>query len=97
MAPQIDRRNLLDITVKAGQTIKFDVNIIGEPPPTKIWTIDDTEVKASNRIMLNNEDYNTKLVIRQATRAESGKFVITATNSSGRDSANVIVNVQGNY
>ncbi|GIY64293.1 twitchin [Caerostris darwini] len=94
LAPQIDRKNLLDITIKAGQTIKFDVNIIGEPPPTKIWTINDVEIKPSDRIILNNEDYNTKLVIRRATRAESGKLIITATNSSGRDSANVIVNVQ---
>lgn len=95
MAPVIDRKNLNDITIKAGQMIKFDVNVIGEPPPTIIWTIDEKEVKASDRINLTNEDYNTKLVIRRATRAESGKFVITATNSSGRDAANVIVLVQG--
>lgn len=83
------------MTIKAGQTIKFDVNVIGEPPPTTVWTIDGKEVKATDRILLTNEDYNTKLVIRRATRAESGKFVISATNSSGSDSANVIVLVQG--
>lgn len=97
MAPIIDRKNLIDMTIKGGQTIKFDVNVIGEPPPTIIWTINESEIKATDRISLTNEDYNTKLVIRRATRAESGKFIITATNSSGRDAANVIVLVQGKF
>lgn len=37
VAPRIDRRNLRDVTLSAGSTLKFDANIIGEPPPTVEW------------------------------------------------------------
>jgi hypothetical protein len=37
VAPRIDRRNLRDVTISAGSALKFDANIIGEPPPTVEW------------------------------------------------------------
>jgi hypothetical protein len=37
VAPRIDRRNLRDVTISAGSTLKFDASIIGEPPPTVEW------------------------------------------------------------
>lgn len=42
---------------------------------------------------IDNVDYNTKLVIRPVCREDTGEYVITATNSSGKDSVaiNVIV------
>jgi len=39
VAPRIDRRNLRDVTISAGSTLKFDANIIGEPPPTVEWRL----------------------------------------------------------
>ena len=35
--PKIDRTNMRDITLKAGQNIRLDVKVSGEPPPTKTW------------------------------------------------------------
>lgn len=37
VAPRIDRRNLHDVTLSAGSTLKFDVNVTGEPPPNIEW------------------------------------------------------------
>lgn len=37
VAPRIDRRNLRDVTISAGSTLKFDANVIGEPPPSIEW------------------------------------------------------------
>lgn len=37
VAPRIDRRNLRDVSISAGSTLKFDANVIGEPPPTIEW------------------------------------------------------------
>lgn len=37
VAPKIDRRNLKDVTLSVGSLLKFDANIIGEPPPTVEW------------------------------------------------------------
>jgi len=39
VAPRIDRRNLRDVTISAGSALKFDANIIGEPPPTVEWRL----------------------------------------------------------
>ncbi|CAN8010311.1 unnamed protein product, partial [Ixodes pacificus] len=93
LAPRIDRKNLHDLTVKAGQSIKFDVNVQGEPPPTVVWTLDDEALKPTNHRSIDNEDYNTKLAVRRAERSDAGKYTITATNSSGKDAVTVTVNV----
>ncbi|CAG2161698.1 unnamed protein product [Oppiella nova] len=91
MAPHIDRKNLNDITLRVGQAIKFDVDVTGEPPPTIVWHLNEEPIKGDQHIKVDNEDYNTKLTARNSTRADSGKYVITATNSSGRDQATVNV------
>ena len=91
MAPQIDRKNLNDITIKVGQAIKFDVDVTGEPPPTIMWQLNDEALKGDTHIKIDNEDYNTKLTARNSKRGDSGKYVIIATNSSGRDQASVNV------
>lgn len=43
--PRIDRTNLKNIVVRSGKTIKYDVNIRGEPPPTVTWFLVTREVK----------------------------------------------------
>lgn len=42
--PRIDRTNLKNVVVRAGKTIKYDVNIRGEPPPTVTWFLVNREV-----------------------------------------------------
>ena len=86
-----------DLTIKAGQPIKFDVNVSGEPPPTITWQINDKDLKSETRTTLENVDYNTKLTIRRVTRADSGKYTITAVNESGKDVASVNVLVIGKF
>lgn len=39
VAPRIDRRNLRDVELSTGSTLKMDANIIGEPPPTVEWRV----------------------------------------------------------
>lgn len=94
--PCIDRNMFSDITVKAGQPIKFDVNVAGEPPPKITWMVNDKDLKSETRTTLENVDYNTKLTIRRVTRADSGKYTINAVNESGKDTAFVNVLVIGN-
>ncbi|KAL0267677.1 UNVERIFIED_CONTAM: hypothetical protein PYX00_009872 [Menopon gallinae] len=86
LAPKIDRRNLRDMTLSSGSTLKLDVNVIGEPPPTIEWRCGSATLKNSKTVTIDNVDYNTKLVIRPVKREDSGDYTITATNSSGRDS-----------
>lgn len=42
-------------------------------------------------------DYNTKLIIRMATREDSGTYTLTAENINGKDTAYAEVTVLGTY
>lgn len=37
MAPHIDRRNLMDVKLSAGSSLKLDAVITGEPAPHVDW------------------------------------------------------------
>lgn len=91
MAPKIDRRTLRDVTLSAGSTLKFDVNIIGEPPPAIDWRFATSPLLPSKNVYIDNADYNSKLTVRQVRRGNSGDYTISAHNSSGRDTATVHV------
>ncbi len=91
LAPKIDRSNLIQIKIKAGQSFNYDVNVSGEPAPTTKWSLRGKEVKASDHIKITAVDYNTKLNVRMTTRADSGMYTITAENCNGKDAADVEV------
>lgn len=95
LAPKIDRTNLIEVRIKAGQNFGFDVKVSGEPPPETKWLIRGKEVKSTDRIKVQHAEYNTKLNVRLATRAESGRYTITAENVNGKDTAEVDVIVLG--
>lgn len=93
-APKIDRTNLKDITIKAGQHIRLDVKISGEPPPTKTWFLNKERLdQPRDDITIDSEDYRTKFHIPNATRAHKGRITIKAENDSGRDEASIEVTV----
>lgn len=91
LAPKIDRSTLVQVKIKAGQSFSYDVNVSGEPAPTTKWLLRGKEVKPSDHVKITSVDYNTKLNVRTATRADSGVYSITAENCNGKDSADVEV------
>jgi hypothetical protein len=91
LAPKIDRTNLIPIKIKAGSNFVYDIKVSGEPPPEIKWSLKGQQVTPSDRTKINNQDYNTKLNVRNATRAESGIYTITASNVNGTDIAEVEV------
>lgn len=93
LAPKIDRRNLRDVKLSAGSPLKYDVNIIGEPPPTVEWRFCNIPIQSNNKINIENVDYNSKLAIRPTKRADSGEYTIIAKNASGTDSVTVTVTI----
>ncbi|CAJ0936046.1 unnamed protein product, partial [Mesorhabditis belari] len=93
LKPWIDREAMKTITVKVGQDVEFDVPVRGEPPPDKVWTFNEKPI--SDKIRVNNEDYRTHFVLKGAQRAQAGKYTLTATNASGKDSHTVEVIVLG--
>ncbi|KAF0299363.1 Twitchin [Amphibalanus amphitrite] len=93
LAPKIDRRNLRDITISAGSMVKFDVDVSGEPAPTTKWFKEGFELKPTKQLNIDDKEYNTKFVLRNAKRGDSGEYTITAQNSSGKDTVTVTVTV----
>lgn len=93
LAPRIDRTNLIEVKIKAGQNFNFDCKVTGEPAPTTKWMLNGKEVRPSERVKVKHVDYNTSLNVRMATRAESGKYTVIAENINGRDEATVKVTV----
>lgn len=93
MAPKIDRRNLRDVTLSAGSMLKFDANVIGEPPPHIEWRYGAIPLHSDRKVQIDNSDYSTKFSIRPVSRDDSGDYTVTASNSSGKDSVTVQVTV----
>jgi predicted phage tail protein len=91
--PKIDRTSLRDLTVKAGQHIRLDVKVSGEPPPTKTWFLNKARIEKRSDITVDLEDYKTKLVIGVAERGHTGTLVLKAENSSGKDEASIEIKV----
>lgn len=91
--PKIDRSTLKDQQIKAGQHIRFDVKITGEPPPSKAWFLNKARLEIGPDFTIDNEDYRTKLFIGVAKRSHTGKFTVKAENDSGHDEATVEITV----
>jgi predicted phage tail protein len=93
LAPKIDRSTLKDVVLHAGQSLKFDVKVIGEPPPKTLWFANDVPLKDGAHYSVDNEPYRTKLTVNTAERKDTGVYKITAENPSGKDEAFVNVTV----
>ena len=95
-APVIDRTNLENLKIKAGQMIKFDCNVTGEPTPAKTWYINkEKQENNKNGVKIDEEPNRIKLVISNCTRAHNGQYVIKASNSAGKDEVKIDVTVMG--
>lgn len=92
-APRIDRTNLLELKAKAGTNFLYDIKVSGEPAPTTRWMLNKREVRPNDRVKVKHVDYNTILNVKNATRAESGIYTITADNINGSDTADVKVTI----
>jgi len=93
--PHINRNDLPNVSVKIGQPIKYNVNIIGEPPPEVTWELAGKMVRSTDRIKIENPDYKSHFNIAKATRKDSGKYKVTAKNVNGVDVAEVDILVLG--
>lgn len=94
--PLINREKLQKIIVRVGQTVKFDVDVRGEPPPTTIWSLGNKPLITGRSVKIEDEDYNTKLTLSETTRKNTGVYSLRAENASGFDEATVEVVILGN-
>lgn len=70
-----------------GEMLKFETNIIGEPPADVEWKKEERVIETTRdkSLIITNIEYNTKLIIRSCKRSDEGQYTILATNSVGKD------------
>ena len=92
-APKIDRATMKNLTLKAGQIMKMDVKVSGEPPATKKWFIGTDSLENRSDIVIELEDYRTKISVTNIQRVHGGHYTLKAENSSGSDEASIEIMV----
>jgi hypothetical protein len=83
---------LEDTVVKVGGSIRFNVNIDGEPVPSVTWAFANG---ALDGVSIEDQDYLSRFGIIKASRKMTGAYTITATNINGTDSVTVQIKVKG--
>jgi hypothetical protein len=92
--PKIDRDQMRDLTVKAGQTAKWDIKLFGEPPPDVQWFKGDTPCQMSGTLSIDvNRGQFTVLSIQPTVRADGGNYTLKLKNNQGEDSCTATLTV----
>ncbi|XP_062387737.1 myosin binding protein Ca isoform X1 [Sardina pilchardus] len=82
------------LIVVAGNKLRFDVEISGDPAPTVCWKRGDTEItEAEGRVRVDTRTNLSSFVIEGAERSDEGKYNITVTNPAGEDKAELTVKI----
>uniref|UniRef100_A0A3P8SWY9 Titin n=1 Tax=Amphiprion percula TaxID=161767 RepID=A0A3P8SWY9_AMPPE len=83
------------LVVKAGDSIPIEATVKGKPQPDVKWTKDEgtAEIRKGPRLQIETGADFSKLLVTGARRTDSGKYVVTASNSAGTCSAHAKVNV----
>ncbi|KAI4875367.1 hypothetical protein NFI96_022851, partial [Prochilodus magdalenae] len=82
------------IIVVAGNKLRLDVEITGEPAPTVCWRKGPVEIStAEGRVRVENRKNLCSFVIEGAERGDEGLYCITVTNPAGEDKAELNIRV----
>ncbi|XP_053546731.1 myosin-binding protein C, fast-type isoform X2 [Bombina bombina] len=82
------------IVVVAGNKLRFDAPISGEPAPTVTWFKGDTQFSdTEGRVRIELRKELSSFVIEGAERADEGHYEIVVTNPVGEDKATLIIKV----
>nr|AZI15635.1 UNC-22 [Auanema rhodensis] len=77
---------LKSLTVKAGQTVRWDVKVGGEPWPDVKWTKSEKPIDQSHNLSIDvKKNENTILCIVAALRSDCGQYRLSVKNSHGQD------------
>ncbi|GAB6018703.1 hypothetical protein CHUAL_000380 [Chamberlinius hualienensis] len=85
-SPPVFRKTLSDAAVMADQSIKFEVEIGGEPNPEITWYKDGHQLKDNERIKITEsvKTHSYTLEIKKSRAEDAGNYSCIATNSSGK-------------
>uniref|UniRef100_A0A7N6AWV7 Myosin-binding protein C, fast-type n=1 Tax=Anabas testudineus TaxID=64144 RepID=A0A7N6AWV7_ANATE len=82
------------IIVVAGNKLRLDVEITGEPAPTVVWSKGDQVItNAEGRVRVEARKDLSCFVIEGAERDDEGNYTICVTNPAGEDKAMLFVKI----
>ncbi|XP_066564890.1 myosin-binding protein C, fast-type [Amia ocellicauda] len=82
------------IIVVAGNKLRLDVEITGEPAPTVCWMKGDKVIaEVEGRVRVESRKDLSCFVIEGAEREDEGKYTITVTNPAGEDKAVLFIKI----
>ncbi|XP_053518130.1 myosin-binding protein C, slow-type isoform X16 [Artibeus jamaicensis] len=82
------------VTVIAGNKLRLEIPITGEPPPKVIWSRADKAItESSGRIRSESYPDSSSLIIDVAEREDSGVYHINLKNEAGEAHASIKVKV----
>ncbi|KAM3859540.1 myosin-binding protein C, fast-type-like [Diretmus argenteus] len=82
------------IIVVAGNKLRLDVEITGEPAPTVVWSKGDEPITATEgRMRVEARKDLSCFVIEGAEREDEGNYTICVTNPAGEDKAMLFVKI----
>ncbi|XP_072313039.1 myosin binding protein Cb isoform X2 [Eucyclogobius newberryi] len=82
------------IIVVAGNKLRLDVEITGEPAPTVVWSKGDAVItEAEGRMRVESRKDLSCFVIEGAEREDEGNYTICVTNPAGEDKANLFIKI----
>ncbi|KAM5288476.1 myosin-binding protein C, slow-type isoform 3-T3 [Ctenodactylus gundi] len=82
------------VTVIAGNKLRLEIPITGEPPPKALWSRADKAImEGSGRIRAENYPDSSTLVIDVAERDDSGVYHINLKNEAGEAHASIKIKV----
>ncbi|CAL8303925.1 unnamed protein product [Lota lota] len=82
------------IIVVAGNKLRLDVEITGEPAPTVVWSKGEQQItEIEGRIRLESRKNLSSFVIEGAEREDEANYTICVTNPAGEDKAMLFVKI----
>jgi hypothetical protein len=75
---------LVNVTVNAGEPVKFQSQVRGQPEPIVTWFRDDERIDMSARVKEFREDDTYTLLILETLAGDSGCFECVAENAHGK-------------
>lgn len=83
------------VKYKAGTSIKLKLGISGKPIPTIEWFKNGNEVQTTSLVSIENTTEFASILIKDATRLNSGTYELKLKNAMGSASAHVRLQILG--
>jgi titin len=90
--PVLDIKLAGALVVKAGESIRIEAGLRGKPQPEVKW-VKDRATGDNPRVSVETGTDYSKFLLTKSKRTDTGKYVVTATNSAGTFTGYAVVNV----